>query len=95
MFDLLKLDSHKDTKSLQKTTEIQWNNEHHSCLQKILTALTSPLILHYLDFSSPFILNVIVSNQGLGCPLFQKLNDQIKILGFGSRTPRQKEIALQ
>ena len=88
-FDLLKVDSHKDIKSLQKTIQIQWNNEHHPCLQKLLTILTSPLTLQYLDFSSPFILHVIASDQGLGCPLFQKLDNQMKILGFRSRTFRQ------
>ena len=38
------------------------------------------------DFSFPFILNVDTSSKSLGCALYHKIDDWIKILGFGCKT---------
>ena len=91
LFNLLKCEEGQDNKTRKKTTKIIWGPEHQKSLTKILTVYTNPPILSYPDFASPFILHVDASNKGLGCALYQKVDNQINILGYGSRTLNKTE----
>ena len=63
LFDLLKDDSQeKEKKQFKKNMQIEWNNTHQSCLQEIITILTTPPTLSYPDFTAPFILHVDASS---------------------------------
>ena len=55
-------------------------------LEKSISAVTNPPVLTYPDFSKDFILHVDASKDGLGCNLYQQQQDQLRVIGYGSRT---------
>ena len=57
----------------------------------IIDILTNPPTLSYPDFSNPFILHIDASGKGLGCALYQQINGELKVLGYGSRTLNKTE----
>ena len=65
--------------------KIEWKDDHQLILDKLLTYLTEPPILAYLDFDLPFILHKDASGTGLGCGLFQIQDGSIRVIGYGSR----------
>ena len=38
------------------------------------------------DFNIPYILHVDASHKGLGCVLYQRQGDKLRVIGYGSRT---------
>ncbi|CAI5671134.1 unnamed protein product [Oreochromis niloticus] len=48
--------------------------------------LTNPPILAYPDFDLPFVLHTDASNEGLGAVLYQRQNNKLRVIGYGSRT---------
>ena len=45
-----------------------------------------PQVMAYPDFSLPFIIHCDASKSGLGAVLYQKQNDKIKVISYGSHT---------
>ena len=58
---------------------------------RIIDTVTNPPTLSYPDFPSSLMLHVDASSKGLGCILYQKIDEEIKILGYGSRTLNKTE----
>ena len=51
LFNLLKKDNIKSSsKMLMTSTSIHWRRQHQKALETLITAITSPLLLLYLDF---------------------------------------------
>lgn len=48
--------------------------------------LTNPPILAYPNFNLPFILNTDASNEGSGAVLYQRQDNKLRVIGYGSRT---------
>lgn len=48
--------------------------------------LINPPILAYPDFDLPFILHTDASEDGLGAVLYQRQDNKLRVIGFGSRT---------
>ena len=90
LFQLLKKDEEKGTR-LARSLKITWTAEHQQSLEEIVRILTNPPTLSYPGFSSSFVLHIDASSKGLGCALYQKINGEIKILGYGSRTLSKAE----
>ena len=65
---------------------INWTEEHQSNLDYLLIHVTSPPILAFPDFQLPFIPHTDASANGLGCTLYQIHENQLRVLGYGSRT---------
>lgn len=87
----------KDNKNqLPSRTPIIWTNEHQDIVSKFVEILTNPPILAYPNFDLPFVLHTDASNQGLGAVLYQKQNNKLKVIGYGSRTltPAEKNYYL-
>lgn len=65
---------------------VQWNEEHQKILEQLTDMLTQPPVLAYPDFIRPFILHTDASQKGLGAVLYQKQDDKMRVIGYGSRT---------
>ena len=65
---------------------MEWERKHQSAINTLLNQITNPPLLAYPDFSKPFIFHTDASGQGIGCALYQYQNDELRVLGYGSRT---------
>jgi len=65
---------------------ITWSDEHQQALNQLLKHISSPPILAFPDFDKPFILHTDASGKGLGCALYQIQEEQLRVIGYGSRT---------
>ena len=82
LYDILK-NSDLTSRSKQR---INWTEEHQSSLDNLLIHVTSTPILAFPDFQLPFILHTDALAKGLGCALYQIQENQLRVLGYGSRT---------
>ena len=100
LFDLLQRSNEPSNKS--KTSQasssqtISWTDEHSAILNQLLQRLTSAPILAYPDYSEPFVLHTDASQEGLGAVLYQEQNNEMRVIGYGSRslTPAEKNYHL-
>ena len=60
-------------------------------LDGLIDDITSPPILAYPDFSKEFILHTDASGHGLGGILYQKQEDQMRVIGYASRSLNKAE----
>ena len=90
MNDLLKTD--KSSKQQLSKRRIEWNDTHQEVNEKLIDVITSFKVMAYPDFSEPFILHTDASYDGLGSVLYQKLNGEMRVIGYASRTLRPAEI---
>lgn len=68
---------------LQKPNETGKSN---TLVEKLVDILTHPPVLAYPNFDLPFILHTNASNEGLGAVLYQRQDDKLRVIGYGSRT---------
>lgn len=75
---------------------VTWTEIHQTRLEELIDVLTSPQVMAFPDFSAPFILHTDASNEGLGAILYQRQNDKLVVIAFGSRTlsPAEKNYHL-
>ncbi|KAL6486260.1 hypothetical protein MHYP_G00056520 [Metynnis hypsauchen] len=96
LYELLQVKSDTMTSSsTQKKTKgpqlhskraINWTPVHQSALEQLISMLTSPPVLAYPDFDSPFVLHTDASEKGLGAVLYQHQDGKLRVIGYGSRT---------
>ena len=65
---------------------IEWTDKHRLALNKLVDCLITPPTLAYPDFNLPFELHVDASNAGLGAVLYQKQEEQLRVISYASRT---------
>lgn len=84
-----------DKNQLPSRTPIIWTTEHQEIVSKFVEILTNPPVLAYPNFDLPFVLHTDASNQGLGAVLYQKQDNKLKVIGYGSRTltPAEKKLS--
>lgn len=75
-----------DKGQLPSKTPITWRAEHQDVVTKLVDMLTKPPILAYPNFDLPFILHTDASNDGLGAVLYQRQDNKLRVIGYGSRT---------
>ena len=90
LFKLLKKEQ-LNNKPIKPTTPITWKEEHEQSLQRIIDKLTNPPTVSYSDFLSLFMLHVDASSKGLGCAFYQRVDEEIEILGYGTGTLNKTE----
>uniref|UniRef100_A0A8C5HTJ4 Gypsy retrotransposon integrase-like protein 1 n=1 Tax=Gouania willdenowi TaxID=441366 RepID=A0A8C5HTJ4_GOUWI len=71
---------------LPSKTPIEWNANHQSTLERLVTMLTNPPVLAYPNFEEPFVLHTDASEKGLGAILYQQQGGKMRVIGYGSRT---------
>ena len=81
---------------LPSSTAVVWNKVQKDALDKLIIATTTMPILNYPDFDQPFILHTDVSEDGLGCILYQQLQGRLRVIGYRNRThtPAEKNYRL-
>ena len=65
---------------------VVWTDKHSLALNKLVDCLITPPTLAYPDFNLPFELHVDASNAGLGAVLYQKQEEQLRVISYASRT---------
>ena len=80
----------------QSKDKVNWKEEHKDVLVKLIDCLIKPLVMAYPNFEEPFILHTDASHQGLDAMLYQRQNDIIRVIGYGSRilTPSEQNYHL-
>uniref|UniRef100_A0A8C6LSZ5 Gypsy retrotransposon integrase-like protein 1 n=2 Tax=Nothobranchius TaxID=28779 RepID=A0A8C6LSZ5_NOTFU len=81
---------------LPSRSPVTWTTEHQNVVSRLVDMLTNPPILAYPDFDLPFVLHTDASNEGLGAVLYQRQNNKLRVIGYGSRTltPAEKNYHL-
>ena len=89
LYQLLK----KTDNSYSSKSIISWEENHQNALDSLLVSLIEPPILAYPDYNQEFILHVDASGKGLGAVLLQYQEDELRVIGYGSRslTPAEKK----
>lgn len=98
LYDLLKADKNEipDNTRKPKTRKvshvvpsnkpIEWTDQHQQALKQLIDCLLNPPVLGFPDFTEPFIVHTDASHQGLGAVLYQKQDDKLRVIAYGSRT---------
>lgn len=68
-----------------------WTDNHQLSFDALKNKMISTPVLSCPDFSIPFLLQTDASDIGLGAVLFQRENDQEKIISFSSRKLTDRE----
>lgn len=76
----------KQNNSVPSSTPIQWTDVHQSVLGQLIDCLVQPPVLGFPDFTLPIVLHTDASNKGLGAVLYQRQNDKLRVIAYGSRT---------
>lgn len=86
----------RPTRQLPSRTLVQWTEEHSSVVDQLVTMLTNPPVLAYLNFDQPFVLHTDASNEGLGAVLYQHQEGKLRVIAYGSRslTPAERNYHL-
>lgn len=67
-------------------------HHHQNVAAKLMDTMTKPPILVYPNVDCPFILHTNSSNDGLGAVLYQRQDNKLRVIGYGSRTLTPAEI---
>lgn len=74
-----------------KTEDWVWSDDCQSAFDGVVQILSSPTVLSYPDFKSPFIVNTDASHDGLGATLSQIQEGVEKVICYASRALRKAE----
>ena len=89
LYDLIGGDKKKGKKTKQDQPkpkpEWKWGAAQQEAFEAIKKALTSPPVLSFADFASPFTVHTDASGLGLGAVLYQTRDGQEKHIFFASR----------
>ena len=87
VYDLLKLPDAPHSKSgYNKRRSIAWSPDLQKIIDDVIDTLKSTSVMAYPNFDEPFILNCDASGFGLGAVLYQRQNDDLKVISYASRT---------
>jgi hypothetical protein len=74
-----------------ETEKWTWGPVQQAALDQLKTALSTPPILGYADFTKPFELHTDVSAQGLGAVLYQESEGEKRVIAYASRALGKSE----
>jgi hypothetical protein len=63
-----------------------WGEVHQTVTEKLIDAITCFPVMAYPDFTKPFVLHTDASYDGLGAVLYQKQDNEHKVIAYTSRT---------
>ena len=72
--------------------KIVWTEECQAALEELVKLVTNAPILAYPDFTKDFVLHTDANGLGLGAVLCQEQNDQLRVIGYGSRKLKPAEV---
>ena len=61
---------------------IQWSIKHQTALNTLIDCVTSPPILAYPDYSSPYVVHTDASQNGLGAVLYQRQGGTLRVIAY-------------
>ena len=76
----------KSSGQLPSSASVNWEPKHQTALNTLIDQVTTPPLLAYPEYSSPFIVHTDVSQEGLGAVLYQTQNGVMRVIAFASRT---------
>ncbi len=76
---------------LPSRTKIKFGAEQDNALNQLIDAATSQPVLGYPDFEKPFVLVTDASKWGVGAILYQKQEEEMRVIGYASRTTKPAE----
>ena len=71
--------------NLSSSIEHLWNGECQEAFETMIKRLTTPPVLGFADMSQPFVVHTDASLTGLGAVLYQKQNEEMKVIAYASR----------
>lgn len=100
LYELLKADTNEPPDDNRKTKTrfkkrthvvpsnkpITWTDQHQQILEQLIDCLLHPPVLGFPDFTQPFVVHTDASHKGLGAVLYQKQDDKLRVIAYGSRT---------
>ena len=84
LYELLKQKT--DGNRALKSKAVEWSEVHQQVTEKLIDAITSFPVMAFPDFKQPFILHTYASYDGLGAVLYQKHQDENRVIAYTSRT---------
>ena len=80
-----------ETPGKTKPPPFQWTEACQGEFKLLITKLSTPPVLAFIDFNLPFILHTDASGVGLGAVLYQMQNGKPCVLPYGSRSLNHSE----
>lgn len=77
--------------SKKPKVEWKWTDKEQSVFDELKSILSSPPILAYPDFTLPFELHTDASTKALGAVLYQKQDNQKRVIAYASRALTKSE----
>ena len=69
-----------------KKRKVEWSPALQAAINEVIDILRSPPVMAYPNFDLPFILNCDASSYGLGAALYQRQNEDLRVISYASRT---------
>ena len=79
------------TKKKQKTVPWQWGKHQQDAFDSFKFKLSTPPVVAYGDFTTPFIDHTDASGEGLGAVLYQEQNSIERVIAYASRELHRSE----
>ena len=84
LYDLLK--NNNAIGRAKSFSSISWTEVHQESTSQLIDAITKFPVMAYPDFEQKFTLHTDASYDGLGAVLYQLQEDQMRVIGYASRT---------
>ena len=79
-------------KLLQKGIKWNWNDACINSFHELKRQLAEKPLLHYPDFSQPFVMYCDASDRGVGVVLSQKIEDEEHVIAYASKSFTKSEL---
>ena len=79
------------SKRTAKRHRIEWSVEAQAAFEDLKALCVSAPILAFPDFDKPFVLHTDSSTDGLGAVLYQKQDEQLRVIAYASRSVSKSE----
>lgn len=76
----------KGNNQVSSKSPVEWMPEHKKALESLIESITSPPILAYPNYQSPFVVHTDASQSGLGAVLYQEQDSILRVIAYASRT---------
>ena len=81
----------KSGKKVKSVKPFVWGKAQQEAFNKLKDLLSSPPVLGYANNDSPFELHTDASSSGLGAVLYQKQNEEMRVISYASRGLKRSE----
>ena len=78
-------------KKVKSSKPFHWGPEQEEAFEKLKNALSTPPVLGYANYDTPFEVHTDASLKGLGAILYQKQGGQLRPISYASRGLKKSE----